>query len=189
MDEFYSIRGSKECSNQVVSLLHATADYIDATLLLDGLDTLIEGSAKLGLDQYELAKAGLEPFLSFNEEGTTHTDYVYESCRLATVLMVDAIETGTSFSELDISLVQQLKSALQMTDIGNAWGQLSGVLYWVTLVGHSAAAIGRPQHGYLDSCLRLVMNTLTYRSPVFEASTIATARLVKIKGLLGVPKR
>jgi len=46
-------------------------------------------------------------------------DYIYESCRLAALLMIAALDARVPFAELDTPLVGQLKSAMQKTAIGD----------------------------------------------------------------------
>ena len=185
LDDFYSIKRAKDCSEKLFGLLHAVADLVDATM---SLAPILEDDNTPPLVQYESAKSALDALLSNEEENPMHIDYIYKCCRLAALLTARHIDTGTPFSELDEAIVGELKAALKKTDIGNTWGQLSGVLLWICLVGVSAATIGKPQHGYFDTLLRLTMNALVYSSPVFEASTIATANFVKIKNMSGIPR-
>ncbi|KAH9221726.1 hypothetical protein DL95DRAFT_381514, partial [Leptodontidium sp. 2 PMI_412] len=48
------------------------------------------------------------------------------------------------------SLVGQLTETLKETDIGNAWGDMLGVLYWITITG-TAACPNNPGHQFMDS--------------------------------------
>lgn len=185
-DDLYSVQSSRDCSDRTAALLHAAADFVDAIL---SLGLLLGDPHTPQFGQYEAAKSALDTFLLVENGGITHVDYVYECCRLAALMMVCAVDTGISFSEVDNTLVDQLKSTMQKTDIGNTWGQMSGVLWWVCLIGASAATIGKPQHSYIDTVLRQTMHVLTYKSPLFEASTIATMNFIKLKALFGLPER
>lgn len=186
LDDFYNIRSSGACSERIIRLLHSTKRLVDATL---AMDPTLGDSGVVDIQEYELAKTQLNEMLLVEEKDPMQADYVYESCRLASLLMARAIDTGTPFSELDNRIADQLKFAMQKTDIGNVWGPLSGVLWWVCLVGASVATIGAPQHRYMDTVLRQTMHDLIYKSPFYEAMTVATAKFVRIKALLGLSKR
>jgi hypothetical protein len=69
------------------------------------------------------------PSASVALKKTVYGGYYYESCRVATSLMIEVIDAETPFANLNTFMVSQLKSALQMTDIGSYWGSMSGVLF------------------------------------------------------------
>ena len=85
-----------------------------------------------------------------------HQDWVYECCRIAAIIYTAAIAYRVPFSiattviqALDDSarhvshpssdLVDALYRAYNKSDVGDLWGAMSGVLFWVTLVGAAAA--------------------------------------------------
>jgi hypothetical protein len=86
-------------------------------------------------------------------EGSVASDWVYECCRLAALIycrsIVQAVPLHESAnllnarrSEADISnttLISALHNALEHTDRRGNWGDLCGVLLWVTLVGGAAS--------------------------------------------------
>jgi hypothetical protein len=90
-------------------------------------------------------------------------DYIYESCRLTSVVMVRSVQTVQNWkktAEAD-SLIYQLREALQKTDLANLWGKKLGVLYWVILVFH-CAAFGTPHYLLGHSIQTRVHFELTY---------------------------
>jgi hypothetical protein len=70
-----------------------------------------------------------------------------------------AIETYQPLASTDTVLTLDLVKALEKTDIGDNWGELSGVLYWVSMIG-SASSHGRPDHRLLNSTLGRTMSKL-----------------------------
>jgi len=180
-DDFYSIRSLESCSEGTLRILHATKSLVDATLDIN--DPTPSQEPELSRRRYETAKSQLTVLLSATSD-RMHVDYVYECCRLAALIMSRAIDTGTPLKETDNYPISELKSAMQKTDIGSAWGRMSGVLFWIVLVGASAAVIGTPHHSYMESALRHVYVELTYKSPLFEAMTIASSNFVSIQSSL-----
>ncbi|KAF2006209.1 hypothetical protein P154DRAFT_422900 [Amniculicola lignicola CBS 123094] len=91
----------------------------------------------------------------------TTNDWVYESCRIAAIIYASAIIMCVPFSvaaengrapfpvELPLPtkpnhldsprLTQLLYETLERTDTTDIWGDMSGVLYWVAMVGAAAA--------------------------------------------------
>lgn len=77
------------------------------------------------------------------------TDWVYESCRLAALIYCRSIVQGVPLTDsanvlhagnpganiLGITAIQALHNALNNTDKRNYWGDMSGVFFWVCLVG------------------------------------------------------
>jgi hypothetical protein len=181
-NDFHSIRNTRYCHEGTLCILRATKRLIGTTL---ATDTTLGEEREADLGRYETAKSGLTILLSAtSSRGSMHGDYVYECCRLAAVMMMRAIDTTTPFRDLHTDMVSELKAAMQKTDIGNTWGQMSGVLFWIALVG-SSAAIGKPQHSYMDSVLRRLIYELTYKNPIFEVVTIATWNFIRIQSILG----
>lgn len=94
----------------------------------------------------------------------TSNDWVYESCRIAAIIYASAIimrvpfsvasEPGRSVILADsvsltnslagghlasTRLTEALYEVLERTNMQNVWGEMSGVLYWVSLVAAAAA--------------------------------------------------
>lgn len=91
------------------------------------------------------------------------SDYVYECCRLISVLMVRSVQVKCSWKTMAgrNSLLPQLREALHRTDLGNLWGNKLGLLYWVILVFH-CAAFGTPDYLLGHSVQTRIHFELTY---------------------------
>ena len=88
---------------------------------------------------------------STEDHGTP--DWVYECCRLAALIYCRSIVQGVPFSDSTnvlygrssgtdtshMTLISALRSALEHTERRDFWGDLRGVLFWVTLVGGAAS--------------------------------------------------
>ena len=70
-------------------------------------------------------------------------DWVYESCRLASLIYShmlchrQSLPGAMSVPFYD-PLVQELQAAIAKTDLSDCWGDMNGVLLWCTLVGGAA---------------------------------------------------
>ncbi|OAP64582.1 hypothetical protein AYL99_00554 [Fonsecaea erecta] len=68
-------------------------------------------------------------------------DNVYEACRLASVLLIRSVESNRHwrFVVRGTSILQDIRDALQKTDLDNLWDKEIGLLYYVVLIFHTAA--------------------------------------------------
>jgi hypothetical protein len=80
-------------------------------------------------------------------------DWVYECCRLTALIYCRSIVHGLPLSDsanvlhagslgadaTHITLISALHNALERTDRRGFWGEMSGALFWVTLVGGAAS--------------------------------------------------
>lgn len=68
-------------------------------------------------------------------------DFMYEVCRLTSVLMIQSVERRLSWRDAaqGTTLVAEIRAALGKTDLDGLWGSNIGLLYWVVLVFHCAA--------------------------------------------------
>ncbi|EXJ69871.1 uncharacterized protein A1O5_06944 [Cladophialophora psammophila CBS 110553] len=75
------------------------------------------------------------------------TDYVYEACRLTSVLLIRSVESNRHwrFVAKGTSILQDIRDALHKTDLDNLWDKDIGLLYYVVLVFHSAT-FGTPHY-------------------------------------------
>jgi hypothetical protein len=91
-------------------------------------------------------------------------DWVYESCRIAsliyTIAMVGCtplpaavhplkrLSSATQASQADMlrQMAHELCTALQQCDMSDAWGDMAGVLYWATSIGAAAAYTPLPNN-------------------------------------------
>lgn len=88
-------------------------------------------------------------------------DYIYESCRLTSLIILNAIMKSQRLAEADCSMTLKLVNALGHTDVASNWSDMLGVLYWIALVG-TAATIGKPEFAYMSSTLGSATFELCY---------------------------
>jgi hypothetical protein len=74
-------------------------------------------------------------------------DYVYEACRLTSVLLIQSIEINQHWRNMaaDSSFLQETREALLKTNLDGLWGKNIGLLYFVVLIFHTAA-FGTPDY-------------------------------------------
>lgn len=149
-------------------------------------------------------------------------DWIYESCRIAAVIYTTAIVMGIRFSVaadpayFDTKMVsasqtfdspvpkphltEVLYETLERSNTSNMWGNLSGVLYWVSAVGAAAARVPtamdmsqRTRLGadaysvWVRRCLIMIatraMIVLVFEQPT--AIIAAERKLLKVQDLIG----
>ena len=88
-----------------------------------------------------------------------HNDWVFECCRLTFGIMLAAIETRQPLVSNDQTITLALMHALQKTEVGDNWGDLSGILFWVSIIG---SASSHPGNRVLRSILGQIMAEITF---------------------------
>jgi hypothetical protein len=167
--DFYSVSKSPKCSDHTLRILRGVRRLVDS---------IVDNHVEFDYETIRTDLVGM-PSATTATQKQVYGDYIYESCRLAALAMIEAIDARTPFVNIGIPIVDRLKSALQKTDIGHYWGNMSGVLFWISMVG-MAAAIGKPQHCFMSSVLARGDHELAYGNTVFEGATIAAYRFERI---------
>lgn len=74
-------------------------------------------------------------------------DHAYEACRLTSVLLIRSVFSNRHwrFVAADTSILQDIREALQKTDLDGLWDKNIGLLYFVVVIFHSAA-FGTPDY-------------------------------------------
>lgn len=159
---FDQVRRSKRCSQATLQILYNARDLID--LLIND-----HGDEEFHL-QVSTVKAQLELRLSANDpQSPSHGDWIFESCRITTLIILNAIETATPLASSNPSLTLSLVQALGKTDTGDNWGDMLGVLYWVSMIGLASTqkSVG---HRLLGSTLGRAMFEMAFTVPHFDCS-------------------
>ncbi|KAF2855221.1 hypothetical protein T440DRAFT_486196 [Plenodomus tracheiphilus IPT5] len=158
---------------------------------------------------------------SASEPGHAFTDdWMYESCRIAALIYAAAIKLRISFPDAadparNLLYIESTKSsgglhyssgslshlllqALKRTDIANAWGDLTGLFYWVCIVGAMSARttameqMASTGHDiWVRRCLSMhasrVMTMLVFQHPVPMAAI--AKKLLKVRHLVTPTRR
>ena len=115
-------------------------------------------------------KTELERHISTHDpRSPPDSNWVFECCRLTVLIILNAIETTQTLASSDSALTLGLVGALEKTDIGGSWEELSGLLYWVSMVG-AASSQGRPGHRLLDSTLSRTMSKIAFSALDFRSA-------------------
>lgn len=127
---------SQQCSAELTSLLHNLHYMCDIASHYrpDSPNNI----------KYELyrdtVRTTIRSFPAFDP--TAHfPDHIYECCRLSALILEEAMYNRVPFSVAvrHTNLVAQLKESLAQTDLDNSWGDLEGVLIFVTHVAAAAS--------------------------------------------------
>lgn len=143
-----------------------------AKALIDLVVTFDEGA--IGETDFDITlchlKTDLERHVSTHDpQSASDGNWVFECCRLTVVIMLKAIEKAQPLVSSDSALTLSLVGALEKTDVGSNWGELSGLLYWVSMVG-AASSQGRPGHRLLDSTLGCTMSEIAFTALDFRSA-------------------
>jgi hypothetical protein len=159
---FDQVYQSKRCSQATLQILYNAKDLVD--LLVNDYENEERAMGVL------MAKAQLESHLSANDpQSTSHGDWIFESCRITALIILQAIETATPLASSNPSLTLSLAQALGKSNIGDNWGDMLGVLYWVSIIG-LAAAQESAGHRLLGSALSRVMFEMAFTVPNLECA-------------------
>jgi hypothetical protein len=159
---FDQVHQSKRCSQATLQILYNVRDLID--LLVNDHE-----NEELRIE-VSIVKAKLESLLPANDpQSTSYGDWIFESCRITALIILQAIETAKPFPSSNPSLTLSLAQALGKSDIGDNWGDMLGVLYWVSIIG-LAAAQENAGHRLLGSTLNRVMFEMAFAVPNFECA-------------------
>lgn len=114
-------------------------------------------------------------------------DFIYESCRLTSVLMARSAQTISNWkltAERE-SLLRPLREALKRTDLAGLWGNKLGLLYWVVLV-FSCAAFGTPNYLLVHSILLMIHSELTHTKTDWHGALIPMIALKDVISLCDI---
>jgi hypothetical protein len=157
---FEQVRRSKRCSQATLQIIFGARDLIDLLLSHhESEEVRIEIST---------VKAQLESQLSANNpQSPSHGDWIFESCRVAALIILQAVEQTTPLASCNPLLAESLVQALEKTDIGGIWGDMLGVLYWVLIIGLASTqkSVG---HRLLSSTMTRAMFKIAFTVPHFD---------------------
>jgi hypothetical protein len=162
---FMVLRNSKTPDEQTTSVLLSTKSLMDLLLAqYEGAEPN-EDEATFTI-QFRALKSQIQSHLSaYDPMCPCYGDFTYESCRLSCLIVVEAIEERKPLNETSQLVASSLSSTLEKTDLSNTWGDMLGVLYWVSMIG-SAAWKGRGGSGerIMDSTLGSTMFKATFEN-------------------------
>lgn len=148
---FLSLQESKNCSKTTLEILYDVENIFTRLLERSANGVLSEDlyQAQL-LDTYSRISKLESTTKSSDVASSPRTDYYYEACRICSLITLDAMVNSRALWHAPPSLVGSLIETLKKTDIGNAWGDILGVFYWITMTC-TAACPQNPGHQFIDS--------------------------------------
>jgi hypothetical protein len=173
---FERVRRSKSCSQVTLQIIYGARDLID--LLLSNRE---DEEVRI---EVSTIKAQLESHISaHNPQSPSHGDWVFESCRVAALIILQAVEKTTPLASCNPLLTESLVQALEKTDIGGIWGDMLGVLYWVLMIG-LASTQKSGGHKLLSSTMSRVMFEIAFMVPHFNYALRPIERFAMIQAAL-----
>lgn len=169
--EFFSLKSSKRCSLKTLDLVGRLNNLFQHMIDSDFNDTLI-------LDSLEEADGIYQSLLNPSE--SPKPDYIYESCRLTALIMLNALRCHQPLAmATSRTMTAVLVETLKHTDVPGNWSDMRGVLYWISLVGVSAA-FEKSEHPYFDSMLGRVQFELCFLAKDPRASVRPAQMFAKV---------
>lgn len=169
---FSSVEGSKYCGQDTLELLYNMEDLF--TKLLE--------RSQNGLSSETCYQNCLRATYSriftippATQIRTTPTDACYEATRLCTAITLHAMINSRGIFHTPLELSKQLIVLLKATNIGNAWGDMLGVLYWIAITGTAACPEG-PEHLFFDGLLGKCQFAVAYSTSRPEARILPALR-------------
>jgi hypothetical protein len=173
---FEQVSQSKRCSQATLQIIYGARDLID--LLLSHHE-----NEEVSIDISRI-KAQLEGHLSANNpQSPCHGDWIFESCRVAALIILQAVEQSTPLATCNPLLTESLVQALGKTDIGGTWGDMLGVLYWVLMIGLAST---QKNVGYklLGSTVICAMFKIAFTVPHFDYALRPIQRFAMMQATL-----
>jgi hypothetical protein len=164
--EFETVSACRLSSPGLLQVLNATYDLIDLVIR----NSTKEVNAEDYVTELCALRSEIISFPAVAElDAPSKDDYIYESSRLAALISLSCVSGSRRFLLTPVALVDELISALKRTEVGDNWGNLEGVFYWVSLVG-AAATQGRPGKGFADSLMSQIVLHMCYKGYSFESA-------------------
>lgn len=90
-------------------------------------------------------------------------DYIYEACRLTSVLMIWSVQEEQSWRAMGqkTNITTRIRGILERTVRGELWDRKTGLLYWVTMI-LACASFGTPDYMFAHCVLLRIQWELIY---------------------------
>ncbi|TAQ88938.1 hypothetical protein B7494_g2735 [Chlorociboria aeruginascens] len=157
----------KDPNEELLSILVSTRDLID--LVIDhheDREPTEEEEAEFTVQLLKMKWQIHSHRSAHDPTSQSYNDFTYESCRLSCLLVAEAVEACKPLNQTSHLLACSLSAAIVRTNLSNTWGNMLGVLYWVSMIG-SAAWKGRggSRERKMDSTLGSTMFKETFENP------------------------
>jgi hypothetical protein len=200
-NKFRTIRASQLCSKPTFRLLcdmrKLTTDFLKGPTSPTGSRSMPFATS---MKRWARLPSAHAPDLA------TTNDWVYEACRIASLLYAAAIVQRVHFSTCmhnhhdlvsnglipataHANLVEQLFGALQLCDTHRVWGSMAGVLYWITSVGAAAARVPQADRTSHQARIQRYLTMYSVRTMILLIFEYPASILQAQKTLLQVQSR
>ncbi|KAF7939104.1 uncharacterized protein EAE97_007185 [Botrytis byssoidea] len=180
---FESVRQLKGFDDSLIQVLYIAKDLID--LITGGYEQTVDNAnhqSRLSVALYFLQPGTVK----MGPSNLTSQYWIFESCRLATLIIFQAIKTCTPLPSCDEYLTSAMICAIERTDVDETWGDVLGILYWVSIIA-CASIQGRSDHGILDSRLGKTIFMIASSVQNFEYATGPAQKFAQMQ--MGLARR
>ncbi|KAI9734887.1 MAG: hypothetical protein M1834_001967 [Cirrosporium novae-zelandiae] len=124
------------------------------------------------------------PHVDHLTPGRKTPDFIFESCRLAALIMIRMIDFSQPARDAvnGTNLCAQLKAALMKTDLERLWGELVGVLWWIILLAVPAAH-GSPEWPFFSALSTRLMFEMGYQNFCYKSCFAPIAKSIWLQKL------
>ncbi|TGO19971.1 hypothetical protein BPAE_0327g00140 [Botrytis paeoniae] len=176
---FEFIRQLKGFNDSLVQVLSIAKDLID--LIIGGYEQTVDNAnyqSRLSAALYFLQPGTVK----IGPSNLTSQYWIFECCRLATLIIFQAMETCTPLPSSDEYLTSAMICAIERTDVDETWGDVLGILYWVSIIA-CASSQGRSDPGILDSRLgrtifKIASSVQNFEYAIWPAQKFAQMQMV-----------
>ncbi|TGO72136.1 hypothetical protein BELL_0490g00130 [Botrytis elliptica] len=177
---FESARQLKGFDDSLIQVLYIAKDLID--LITEGCEQTVDSAnyqSRLSAALYFLQPCTVK----MGPSNLTSQYWIFECCRLATLIMFQAIKTCTPLPSSDEYLTSAMICAIERTDVDETWGDVLGILYWVSIIA-CASSQGRSDPGILDSRLGRTIFKIASSVQNFEYATGPAQKFAQMQMVL-----
>ncbi|KAF7956017.1 hypothetical protein EAE96_004938 [Botrytis aclada] len=164
---FESVRQLKGFDDSLIQVLYIAKDLIE--LIIGGYEQTVDNAiyqSRLFAALHSLQSGTVK----IGPSNLTSQYWIFESCRLATLIIFQAMKTCTPLPASDEHLTSAMICAIARTDVDETWGDVLGILYWVSIIA-CASSQGRSDPGILDSRLGRTIFKIASSVQNFEYAT------------------
>ncbi|TGO83017.1 hypothetical protein BPOR_0718g00060 [Botrytis porri] len=174
---FESVRQFRGFDDSLVQVLYIAKDLVD--LIIGGSEQTVDNAnyqSRLSAALHSLPSGTVK----MDASNLTSQYWVFECCRLATLIIFQAMETCTPLPSSDEYLTSAMICAIERTDLDETWGDVLGILYWVSIIA-CASNQGRSDHGILDSRLGRTIYKIASSVQNFEYATGPAQKFAQVQ--------
>ncbi|TEY79916.1 hypothetical protein BOTCAL_0040g00330 [Botryotinia calthae] len=182
-NSFIRSKENKRQCQRFVSPLYCPSGSFESVRQLKGFDGSLVQVLYIAKDLIDFIVGGYEQVVYNGNFQSRLSYWIFECCRLATLIIFQAMEACTPLPSSDDYLTSAMICAIERTDIDEDWEDMLGILYWVSIIA-CASSQGRSGHGIPDSRLGRTIYRIASSVHHFEYATGPTQKFAQLQMVL-----